>query len=696
MVVARLRRVLLVSRPRSWIQTGLPFLVAAFDVTGQFTPLLIIGTVYFLGPYGLLLHGADDAYRSASGNDDPATGPPPGARDTWITIALTNLPFLVVLTVLAGPVAGLALLLAVAAAIAYSDPPARTRERPIVDSATSALHLVLPAICGFLVAGLSVAALPWAALVAFTAWAMASHALDACRRAGTDRASGVASVATELGTRVTAAGSLLGYAVAVALVATGGLGGLLAAAGLALYLLLPAMVVIDPVEAAAERAWTAFTGLNVLVGLWLAGILLWSWGIIRPDPWPSAIGVATGAVLVVLFDLIATRLVTRRRRIPSHGRTPRETDESPLTIVVPCHDAANDLPACLAALRAQTHPDPSILVVDDGSIDGTLELARGLLGDDGQVMAAPPRPPGWGGSWARDVGVRAAGGDLILFVDPDTVLAPVAVRILVEQLGAARLDMLSGLTRFAMPTRAERIGIPSFALVLFGLVPIWLSRLTAGRPPRLAFAYGPLLLVRHEAYVATGGYAATPGSGRAEIDLARTFVRGDRRVGSVYAADLGSTHHRLGAAGAVTAWRRLTVAYVGGSLAGTVTVVLAQLLAFGVPLALPIVALVTGAPAAVTAGAIVPLLLLIVARLALAITQRQPITTILWHPLTVALMTAGQVGGIADFVVGRSPVLRDQQVPEPPAEAEAVAPAVVVEAKVKRAPSRPRKRRAPL
>ncbi len=774
------RRLLRIGRPGAWIVTALPFLAAAFVVERGLTAAIVIGTIYFLGPFNLLLHGFDamqslvptaegpadeaDAAESASvaeggaeadgpeggsaadGAGPPATTGAPGdgdaaapastevaepstgdaehpAADSEATtddaeapgdaptsgdtieprpgtaisrdggrviqgvIVGTNLPLLVILVLLGGADVGVALALAVAAAIAWSVPPLRTRERPILDVVTGAALVVLPALAGLLVAGLEVAGLPWVAVLAFAAWAVASCCLLAIEALPDVRAAAGASTATVLGSRITAVVALVAYAVAAALAASTGRAGALAAIGLDLYLLLPAMVLLarrgDPLAeaAAGRRAWAGFIGLNDLVGVWL--VLLWiRFNAVRGiDAWEIATIVAGAAAGYALINVLAIRLATRRRRT----RADVQDDIPALTVIVPARDEADRLPDCLAALAEQTYADTTVLVVDDDSTDGTVELAAEWLADVGQVMVAPAKPDGWTGrAWASQVGADASSGDLLLFVDADTVLVPVATRILVEQLQSRQLDMLSGLTRYGMPTRSERIAVPGHPLLLFGFVPIWLHGLTRGRLRLTAFAYAPLMLVRREAYEAVGGHGSSPGSLHDDVDLARAFAGAGRRVGTVHAADLAVTRHFADAESAIGSWRRVFLPYADGSLAVAIATILLETMAWVVPMLLPILAWLSDAGPRLLVASFVPLLLLGAMRVALTLTQREPFTTVLWHPVTVGLTLLGQLAGIVDHVIGRAPRWRGRimepggrsvVVAEPNAEAASDVPA---------------------
>jgi arabinofuranan 3-O-arabinosyltransferase len=87
-----------------------------------------------------------------------------------------------------------------------------------------------------------------------------------------------------------------------------------------------------------------------------------------------------------------------------------------VTVVVPTRNAARTLAACLASVRAQTHPDVEVVVVDNASIDATPAIAA--AGADLVERAGPER------SAQRNHGWRAGTGEVVAFVDADMVLEP--------------------------------------------------------------------------------------------------------------------------------------------------------------------------------------------------------------------------------------------------------------------------------
>ena len=616
-MLADRRGLLARSRPAAWAITALPFLVAGFDVRHGLDAGLLLGTLYFLLPYNLLLHGLD------------GVASPEAVRTTRLAIALTNLPILAVLVLLGGASAGVGLLLVVAVALAASLPPIQARHRPILDLIAGATIVVLSAACGGLMAGLAVSGLPWLALGALAAWTAASFALRAILDFPLDRANGVASTATALGPRPTAVIALAGYGLAVFLVAGLGRLGVFASLGLALYLLLPAMPLLaprhDPVamEAAGRKAWAGFLGLRFLVGAGIALLLLRYWGYLG-DVLGAGLLIGSSAVAAGLagWNIVATRLVTRRRRI----RPDAERPVPPLTIVVTSSDDGDRLLACVEALLEQTYADTWILVIDQGSTDGSPDLAAGLLGGSGQVLAIEAPAPGEPGrEWARRIGAESTEDELVLFVDVDTFLVPVATRILVEQMQDGRWDLLSGVTRYDMPTAGERAAVPGFALLLLGFRPIWLSALTAGRPAVTAFADASLMLLRRDAYLAVVADGDARAGVRDDRGLARAFVRGGHRVGTVHVADLAATRQVPGVGAAVGAWRRSFLPLVGGSLAMAIVAMAARGAGLRRPDAsCPSLAVAVGADARAVVGSCIPLFLLGFDRFALVLTQRQP------------------------------------------------------------------------
>ncbi len=219
------------SRPISWPNTFFVY-AAGLLVAGWHLDLsAVAGLVYFTLPYNLLLYGVNDVCDYASDVRNPRKNsveggllPPALHRPLWTAVLATNLPFWALWIALAPAGANLVLLALVALALAYSHPPARWKTVPFLDGIVSASHFVLPLICALAVEGLSPAHWPWADIVAFTLWGMASQAFGAIQDVDFDRQAADRSVATAIGGRATAIYALGLYLLAFALVAAGGHG----------------------------------------------------------------------------------------------------------------------------------------------------------------------------------------------------------------------------------------------------------------------------------------------------------------------------------------------------------------------------------------------------------------------------------------------------------------------------------------
>ncbi|HEX3324654.1 MAG TPA: glycosyltransferase [Solirubrobacterales bacterium] len=92
-----------------------------------------------------------------------------------------------------------------------------------------------------------------------------------------------------------------------------------------------------------------------------------------------------------------------------------------LSVVIPTKDRAPALARTLAALEAQRAGDASIeaIVVDNGSGDGTVDQVRGRAAGAAIPIRLLEQPDG-GPAAARNAGVRAAGGEVLLFLGDDT------------------------------------------------------------------------------------------------------------------------------------------------------------------------------------------------------------------------------------------------------------------------------------
>ncbi|UNX56519.1 prenyltransferase [Georgenia sp. TF02-10] len=283
-VRAALRQLLGASRPVSWINTAYPFAAAYLLAGGGVTAVGVLATVYFLVPYNLLMYGTNDVFDYESDLRNPRKGGIEGVvlarrwhRLTLVVAAAVNAPFLLALVLLGSAASTAVLAVSVAAVLGYSVPGLRLKERPVLDSMTSATHFVSPAAFGLALAGGALTGPVLAALTAFFLWGMASQAFGAVQDVAADRAAGIASVATWLGAARTVRAAIACYCLAgLVLLLTGW------PAALAAVLVVPYVASIAPFRslpdadcARAHAGWRRFLWLNLLTGFLLTQLFIW-------------------------------------------------------------------------------------------------------------------------------------------------------------------------------------------------------------------------------------------------------------------------------------------------------------------------------------------------------------------------------------------------------------------------------------
>lgn len=262
------------------------------------------------------------------------------------------------------------------------------------------------------------------------------------------------------------------------------------------------------------------------------------------------------AGLVALCGAISTWAGWRRARQLAACRAAPDAAppaEETLSIIVPARNEAHNLPALLASLAHLTPPPHQVIVVDDGSSDGTGELARAA---GVTVISPPPLPPGWiGKSWACHAGAAHATGQWLLFTDADTVHAPWSTRAALAAASARGAALLSVVPTHAVVRAWEALQGAFFALLLLACNAG--APRAARHPGERRFSIGQYLLFRADAYRALGGHERVRDRLAEDLALAEAVVAEGGRFELAYAPGLlGVRMYPEGVRAFVRGWRR--------------------------------------------------------------------------------------------------------------------------------------------
>jgi cellulose synthase/poly-beta-1,6-N-acetylglucosamine synthase-like glycosyltransferase/peptidoglycan/xylan/chitin deacetylase (PgdA/CDA1 family) len=194
---------------------------------------------------------------------------------------------------------------------------------------------------------------------------------------------------------------------------------------------LPPGTAVQPVGGTAR-----LQGLALLVALQLAGAVTRFFSFLL-------IPVGVLAVLRGLaVALLARRHVRLNRSAPDRAAPGRRV-LPPVSVIVPAYNEEVGIAAAVRSLAGNDYPELEVIVVDDGSTDGTAAVVAAI--DDPRVRLL--RRPNAGKPAALNTGIAAARHDVVVMVDGDTIFEPDTIRNLVGPLEDPSVGAVSGNTK---------------------------------------------------------------------------------------------------------------------------------------------------------------------------------------------------------------------------------------------------------
>src|SRR5690348_14244131 len=241
-----------------------------------------------------------------------------------------------------------------------------------------------------------------------------------------------------------------------------------------------------------------------------------------------ALSIACTAAAVAWVYLVAAHGGYWRtsQRLP---RVSGEPDAWPdVAAVVPARNEAEMLPVTLPALLGQDYPGVlAVIVVDDGSSDGTSEVAAQIAAKAGRPLriisgTAPPDGERWAGKvWAMAQGLRAAGpSDYVVFTDADIAWEAHTLRRLVTAAVSDDRDLVSQMALLRTAAGWERVVVPAFVYFFAQLYPFRRVNVPGSRT---AAAAGGCMLIRRGALA--GGLAPIRGALIDDVAMGRMIKR---------------------------------------------------------------------------------------------------------------------------------------------------------------------------
>ncbi len=249
------------------------------------------------------------------------------------------------------------------------------------------------------------------------------------------------------------------------------------------------------------------------------------------------------AVLCALLGICVWNL-SRFQRLG--GSSPLPTTGPSVSVLIPARNEERCIEACVRSLCTQTYGRETagqeatgqettglveVVVLDDGSVDGTPEILRRLQQEFPKlrVMSGSPLPEGWvGKSWACHQLAQQASGDILLFTDADTEHAPECIAATAKFVEDADIEFFSVIPYEVFGSFGEHVVIPMIHVLFLCYAPMGIIK--GSRTSPVAAANGQFMCFTRSGYTKAGGHVGVHDSLVEDIFLAKNAKRAGLRM----------------------------------------------------------------------------------------------------------------------------------------------------------------------
>jgi hypothetical protein len=313
-----------------------------------------------------------------------------------------------------------------------------------------------------------------------------------------------------------------------------------------------------------------------------------------------------------------------------------------VSVLIPARNEERLIGSAVRAALASKQVDVEVIVLDDGSEDGTAAIVTALAKQDPRVRLHPglPLPSGWcGKQYACHVLSQIATKPLLCFIDADVRLRPSGLARMIAALRQQNTALMSGFPWQETRTIAEDMLLPLMHFLLLGFLPMLGMR--KAKHPAFGAGCGQIFVADRAAYNACNGHAAIKDSRHDGITLPRAFRRAGFHTDMRDATEIASCRMYEGAE---AVYRGLLKNATEGLAAPGRIVPFSVLLLIGQVLPLPVLVACCLKPAwhrhLISAAA--ACLLSYVPRLISAVRYRQSTIGAILHPFSILALLAIQ------------------------------------------------------